>query len=1045
MADEGTPPAGAGAPPERETPAKVPPQLQALVKWLPDLSLGAWHAVVVAAGSGSAGLSKETTMLLASCGLIEGTDQLLLVEQAAFLRRQSAKAGSPQALRERLAPLGFNAQHIDVLSGSGILHIAVELAYSAPDTVELELTSTSTVGALKGLLHEREGVLPAAQRLLFGGEPLADESATLEESGVGDGASVTLETDAETPRSSLALSSPRSSLVSPSPRRRDGDEDDDSLSSDDDDDDEFSASPTSSLRWLHRQLTRMGCDELKALLRATARHLAGHNMAEGDLDAVESAMAAADLEPSHTPRLTKILAAAITEYKEEAEEGDDAREPYPLGEGHAELIASAASWFASNQPAERKQRAAEGRELGHVFGCKSAGWLRVEELEYEREYDEDEDEDEEGEGAAAGSVGVRRWFVLRQTCLEVFPSPSDADRGVCDSSLYSMIPIGELALPAPKEKSEGGSRMAALRRKGQAALEEDAFVMRIIRLESVVGNPLPKSLTCHAADLEGCKRWVEALQAEAIGEEVSMAKAAGSKAAAAKDAAKGKAAAAAHAAHAKEKAMLAAAHAKEKALQEKASHAAHVAKEKAREKADAAAHSVEEARKHHEEAKEEKRAAEEAKKAADLALARENDAKRRREQEEKVLAQVIEAEKYYMYMRHHAAVRKGEERTEAAAVRVRLDRARQVFDLFGESDAEDWKASWTAQQEDEEDAEAAAELFAVESWEVEADDAGHAPVDLLASDSESDDEPEVFRHESSESESEEEEEELRQREDAVHVQFGGKGKFESLNMKLEAETLVLSAGETERRATVTACQVGVPKKARKGAPTKHQLRLDLAEGVADDKGCSKYIICVESAVAAEEWKQLLQPAHTSEYSLFTVEQTHLASRGKAKRPKVVTLGVNASAVAVMEPNTLKVYEKYRFFKLKGWKADAQQLTLRVMADESFHGFTDPLTTVRFGTSRATEICDLMKSIALAIAATKKREKWREQALAAGKASKIEVGRCQFGGKGEFQPVTMELAGDRFTMECHLGALTRLSVAKVSKRFTFPRQTKSRVN
>ena len=85
--------------------------------------------------------------------------------------------------------------------------------------------------------------------------------------------------------------------------------------------------------------------------------------------------------------------------------------------------------------------------------------------------------------------------------------------------------------------------MAALRRKGQAALEEDAFVMRIIRLESVVGNPLPKSLTCHAADLEGCKRWVEALQAEAIGEEVSMAKAAGSKAAAAKDAAKGKAAA----------------------------------------------------------------------------------------------------------------------------------------------------------------------------------------------------------------------------------------------------------------------------------------------------------------------------------------------------------------------------------------------------------------------------------------------------------------------------------------------------------------------
>ena len=71
----------------------------------------------------------------------------------------------------------------------------------------------------------------------------------------------------------------------------------------------------------------------------------------------------------------------------------------------------------------------------------------------------------------------------------------------------------------------------------------------------------------------------------------------------------------------------------------------------------------------------------------------------------------------------------------------------------------------------------------------------------------------------------------------------------------------------------------------------------------------------------------------------------------------------------------------------------------------------------------------MKSIALAVAATKKRDKWRADAIAANLPNQIEVGRCQFGGKGKFEPVTMELAGDRFTMETHLGAITRLTNAK----------------
>lgn len=42
---------------------------------------------------------------------------------------------------------------------------------------------------------------------------------------------------------------------------------------------------------------------------------------------------------------------------------------------------------------------------------------------------------------------------------------------------------------------------------------------------------------------------------------------------------------------------------------------------------------------------------------------------------------------------------------------------------------------------------------------------------------------------------------------------------------------------------------------------------------------------------------------------------------------------------------------------------------------------------------------------------------------------VQVCRCQFGGKGKFEPVTMELAGDRLIMETHLGALTRLTIAR----------------
>lgn len=66
---------------------------------------------------------------------------------------------------------------------------------------------------------------------------------------------------------------------------------------------------------------------------------------------------------------------------------------------------------------------------------------------------------------------------------------------------------------------------------------------------------------------------------------------------------------------------------------------------------------------------------------------------------------------------------------------------------------------------------------------------------------------------------------------------------------------------------------------------------------------------------------------------------------------------------------------------------------------SIGGRSNDSTLVWFGTVRGNEICDLLKSIALAIAATKKREKWRDQSVIANLPNKIEVAKCQFGGKG----------------------------------------------
>jgi hypothetical protein len=126
------------------------------------------------------------------------------------------------------------------------------------------------------------------------------------------------------------------------------------------------------------------------------------------------------------------------------------------------------------------------------------------------------------------------------------------------------------------------------------------------------------------------------------------------------------------------------------------------------------------------------------------------------------------------------------------------------------------------------------------------------------------------------------------KEEQAHVQFGGKGSFTAVTMRLDVNVegggggggvllhMVqykegLGAGIVlqEWSPKITAgCTIGAPKKLRsaKGknaAPTPHQLRLDLASGIADEKGHSKYIICVPTAEAAEEWKVALADVASS--------------------------------------------------------------------------------------------------------------------------------------------------------------------------------------
>ena len=165
-----------------------------------------------------------------------------------------------------------------------------------------------------------------------------------------------------TPRS--ASGTPRSLALGSSDDELDEDEDEE----EEDDDDEFYGSPTSQSRWVQAKLTSVKGAELKTLLQAVAQHMLGMALQDEELDSVEEACTIAKIALRHTSALMKVLTRSILAAAAEGD-GDETAAlevSYPMGEGHAALIASAAKWYRKQlkkkQATEAKQAKAERDE-----------------------------------------------------------------------------------------------------------------------------------------------------------------------------------------------------------------------------------------------------------------------------------------------------------------------------------------------------------------------------------------------------------------------------------------------------------------------------------------------------------------------------------------------------------------------------------------------------------------------------------------------------------------------------------------------------------
>merc|ERR1711871_1471519 len=97
----------------------------------------------------------------------------------------------------------------------------------------------------------------------------------------------------------------------------------------------------------------------------------------------------------------------------------------------------------------------------------------------------------------------------------------------------------------------------------------------------------------------------------------------------------------------------------------------------------------------------------------------------------------------------------------------------------------------------------------------------------------------------------------------AECQFSGRRKFEQVELQLDGGRLVFKSiaskksngGTVLREANVFGCNVGKPKKGRKGHP--HSIRLDLAEANKDPKGDTKYILSMASAELELKWRENL--------------------------------------------------------------------------------------------------------------------------------------------------------------------------------------------
>ena len=89
----------------------------------------------------------------------------------------------------------------------------------------------------------------------------------------------------------------------------------------------------------------------------------------------------------------------------------------------------------------------------------------------------------------------------------MFASAKDAERGQRESAEYSAIPITCVAL-----------RLSTGRASGRRNLGDNRFGLRLLNLQMVLGNPLPKNLVLDAGDSNTREKWIARLEAQALGE-----------------------------------------------------------------------------------------------------------------------------------------------------------------------------------------------------------------------------------------------------------------------------------------------------------------------------------------------------------------------------------------------------------------------------------------------------------------------------------------------------------------------------------------------